>query len=83
MDKKGKYENLKAAAWITQFGLNMITPMVIFIILALWLRRKFALGDWVMLLAIGLGVCSMAGSMYSFIKTVRNGGGSGDKKDSD
>lgn len=83
MDKNDRYKSLKAAAWITQFGINMITPIILFIIIALWLKEKFNLGDWIMILAIILGVGGAIGSMFSFIKTAGNGGGSGDKKDPD
>ena len=82
-DNENKYKNLRAAAWLTQFGLNMVSPIIIAIIIASWLRNKFSLGDWVMLLAIILGVGASAVSMLSFIKTVQreNGGKSDDKKD--
>ena len=82
-DNENKYKNLRAAAWLTQFGLNMVSPIIIAILVAAWLKTRFGLGDWVILLAIILGVGAAFTSMFSFIKTVRreNGGKSDDKKD--
>lgn len=66
-----KYKNMRAAAHITQFGLSMVSPIILCIVVALWLRNSFGTGDWVMLLAIALGVMSSVVNMITFIKTVQ------------
>lgn len=83
--KNGGYKTMRALAWITQFGLNMITPLVLCLIAASWLKNKFAVGDWIMLAAIAVGILCACASMYSFIKTVKNENrrDSDDEKDSD
>lgn len=65
-----KYRALRAAGWLTQFGLNMISPIILCVIIALWVKNKFNTGSWVVILAIVLGVCSSVLNMITFIKTV-------------
>ena len=82
-DNEKKYKNLRAAAWLTQFGLNMVSPIILALLLASWLKNKFGFGSWVVFLAVVFGVGAAFTSMFSFIKTVRreSGGKNDDKKD--
>lgn len=48
--------------WLTQLGLSTAVPLVGFIWLAVWLRDRFNLGAWVLLVGIGLGLfCAIDG----------------------
>ena len=49
-------KNLRNIVWLTQLGLSVASPLVLGILGALWLRDRFALGGWVMLAGILLGV---------------------------
>lgn len=84
-DNNGKYSNLKAVGWLTQFGLNMVSPIILCIAAALWIKSRFNTGDWVMALAIVLGVSTAVLNMVSFIRSVNKeiGGGNDDKKRKD
>ena len=42
--------------WLTQLGLSVAGPLVGFILLALWLRQRFDLGVWVLVIGIVLGI---------------------------
>jgi F0F1-type ATP synthase assembly protein I len=66
---------MKALAWMTQFGLNMVTPIVLCIIVAAWLKNKFNIGDWIIIAAVVIGVGSSFVNMFSFIKTVKKENG--------
>lgn len=80
-----KYKHVRAAAYLTQFGLNMVSPIVLCIVIGLWLKNKFNLGSWLMIVAILLGVAASFLNMITFIKTVTKevGGEARDKKRSD
>ena len=55
-------KNLNMLVWLTQLGLSVAGPLVGFILLALWLRQRFDLGIWVVLVGIGLGFfCAVNG----------------------
>lgn len=41
--------------WLTQLGFSVAAPLAGFVLGALWLRSRFALGNWVLLIGIGLG----------------------------
>lgn len=83
--KDDRYKSMRALAWVTQLGLNMVTPLVLCIIAAAWLKNKFGMGDWIIFAAIIIGAGGSVVSMFSFIKTVNkeNGRKTDDKKDDD
>ena len=57
-----------ALAMITQFGIGTITPMLLCIFAALWLKDRFALGDWVVLIGVIMGIGSGFLSMMKMIR---------------
>ena len=86
MDKdKNLYKHIRAAAYITQFGLSMVSPIILCLILALWLKNTFNMGTWVVIVAILFGAGSSCVTMLNFIKIVKKemGGKEHDKKDVD
>lgn len=69
-DNENKYRYMKAVGHITQFGLDMVTPIVLCTIIAVWLKNRFNTGSWTVILAIIVGVAVSALNMFKFIKTV-------------
>lgn len=69
-DSENKYRHLRAVAHITQFGLDMVTPIVLFTIIAVSLRNAFNMGGWIVIVAIITGVACSILNMFKFIKTV-------------
>lgn len=53
---------------LTQLGLSVAAPPILLVFLALWMQKRFAVGEWVLLCAILLGVFSGAVSVYSFVR---------------
>ena len=52
--------------WITQLGISIVAPLGGFIWLGVWLRQRFALGVWVVLAGIFLGlICAIDGLRVS------------------
>ena len=57
-------------SWITQLGLSVAAPLAGFIFLALWLRSRFDLGNWVLWAGIVLGLVSALEGLYSSLKVL-------------
>lgn len=51
---------LSLLMWVTQFGLSALFPVCFFLLLAVWLRQKFALGLWI------VAVLGILGLLVSF-----------------
>lgn len=49
-------KNLSMIVWLTQLGFSIISPLVFYILLAVWLRNKYSLGVWVLIVGICLGI---------------------------
>ena len=49
-------KDLQLLTWLTQLGLNTAVPLAGFVLLAVWLRNRYALGLWVLFVGIGFGV---------------------------
>lgn len=63
-------KDLPLLVWLTQLGLSVAGPLVCYILLALWLQRRFSLGNWILLLGIGLGILSAVDGLRSSLKTL-------------
>lgn len=66
--KQSAYKVLESLSQITQFGFSIVSPLLILIWIAIWLKSKFLLGDWVVFAAIILGLASSFTSAVSFFK---------------
>ena len=53
---------------LTQLGLSVVTPPILAVLLALFLQKRFGLGDWVLLCAILIGIVSGVSSVFSFVR---------------
>ena len=52
--------------WLTQLGISVAAPLGGFVWLGIWLRQRFELGIWVVLVCVFLGVvCAIDGLRVS------------------
>ena len=56
-------KNVNLLIWLTQLGISVAAPLGGFIWLGVWLRQRFALGVWVVLLCIFLGIVGAVDGM--------------------
>ena len=55
-------KDLRMLVWLTQVGISVAAPLVVFLLIALWLRAQFGLGAWCILAAQALGmICALSG----------------------
>ena len=62
---------LRGLSMLTQLGLSIAMPPVLCILFGLWAQKKWALGDWVIVVSLLTGLVSGACSFASFIRTAR------------
>lgn len=56
--------------WLTQLGLSVAVPLAGWILLALWLRKQFALGDWMIWVGVLLGLIGAIDGLIRSLKAL-------------
>ena len=79
---KESFSAFRLIVWITQFGLSVISPLLLFIFGAVWLREKFELGGWVIAIGVVFGVLGAVGGLRSSLASMRRLSEKDDKADS-
>lgn len=55
-------KDLHMLIWLTQAGISVAAPPVVFLLGAIWLRDRFGVGSWCIWLALALGIiCAVSG----------------------
>ena len=62
---------LQGLSMLTQLGLSIAMPPVLCILFGLWAQKKWALGEWVIVVSLVVGLVSGACSFASFIRAAR------------
>ena len=57
--------------WVGQFGLSAIFPTVCFLLAAVWLRSRFGLGMWIVVVFGILGILTSVSSARSCLRSMR------------
>lgn len=53
---------------IAGFGLSVVTPLVVCILFAVWLRNRYGVGEWVIVTAVLVGLISSGCGAYRTIR---------------
>ena len=62
---------LSLLMWVGQFGLSIIFPTLLFLMLGVWLQTKFSLGIWVLILCGILGLLTSYSTTKSCLHSLR------------
>lgn len=62
---------LNLLMWVGQFGFSIIFPTLFFLLLAVWLRQKFSMGMWIILVFGILGVLTSISTTKSCLRSLR------------
>ena len=76
-------KDLNMLVWLTQLGLSVATPMGIFTLLGLWLKNRFQLGAWVIVVFCVIGLVCAADSFRHTLRAMELMAASGRKKQND
>ena len=63
-----KKRNLQLLLWVTQLGLTLTLPPIVLTAGAVWLRERFALGGWVVLLGVVAGLGAAVSGARDFFR---------------
>ena len=63
-------KNLSLLIWLTQLGLSVAIPPAVFVLLAVWLRNRFQLGAWVIILGAALGAVFAVDGLRQSLKSM-------------
>lgn len=61
---------LSLLMWVSQFGISIIFPTLLFLWLGAWLQNKFSLGIWVLILFGILGVLTSVSTVRSCLRSM-------------
>lgn len=63
-------KDLALLVWLTQLGISVAVPLAGYPLLALWLRSRFGWGNWVVWVALVLGVSAAIGGLRDALKSM-------------
>lgn len=69
---KKSFDAFKNLVFLSQIGLSLVLPIILFLMLASYLQTRFSLGTWVMPVALILGLISGGSSFISFLRYMYN-----------
>ena len=73
--------NVNLLVWLTQLGISVAVPPVVFILLGVWLRNRFSLGNWVVIVTVVVGVICAIDGLRTSLKAMERMSASKEKED--
>lgn len=67
---KDLYQAARHLVWLTQFGLSIVVPLVVSILLAVWLRQHFSLGGWVVVAGVFVGLFGAVSGLVTALRAM-------------
>lgn len=61
-------KDLSLLVWLTQLGMTVALPLAGFVLLGVWLNQRFALGTWVVIAGLVVGLCSAVTGLRSSLR---------------
>ena len=65
---RNNVKDLQLLSWLTQLGFSTAIPLVGFVLLAVWLKNRFSLGNWILFAGIALGLICAVNGFYRNLK---------------
>ena len=62
---------LNLLLWVTQFGFSLVFPMCFFLYLSSWLRQRFGLGMWIVVVFGILGLLTTISTARTSLAAMR------------
>lgn len=71
---KDLYDITRHLVWLTQFGLSICVPPILFVAAAVWLQKMFGLGSWTVAVGVILGILGAVSSLRYSLKAIERQG---------
>ena len=78
-------ELLRLVSYVSQFGLSVVMPIVLCVLLGVWLNMSYGVGEWLIVLLLVVGLISGGCGFFRFVRpfmsqdqAVSPNGGEGD-----
>lgn len=62
---KSRYKFMEGLIWLTQVGLSILCPLLLFILGAVWLHNHCSVGSWIIVVGIVLGLLGAVGGLIN------------------
>lgn len=74
--EKQKYlqEVMKGMVMVGQLGFSLVTPPLLLGALGLWLKNRFGLGSWIVLLMLFIGIMTLISTARSYFRDISAAG---------
>ena len=70
--RSGLAEMLRQLTYLTQLGITVLAPIVLSVLVGVFLNRRFDVGEWVIVLLLGVGLVSGGCGFFRFVRTFIN-----------
>jgi len=61
---------LSMITWVTQLGFSIIFPLCFFLMLAVWLQKKYGFGMWIVVLLGIIGALTTVSTVKSSVRSL-------------
>lgn len=65
------FKALRELSWLTQLGFSIVSPLLICVLGSVWLRNRFTLGRWVVIVGLLLGLGGALSAGLAFFRHTR------------
>lgn len=72
-------KDLNLLVWMTQLGMSVAVPLAGFTGLSVWLKNRFDLGVWIVLVGCAVGICCAVDGMRHSLRLMSQMGRKKDK----
>ena len=70
--RSGLAEMLRQLTYLTQLGITVLAPIVLSVLVGVFLNRRFDVGEWVIVLLLGVGLVSGGCGFFRFVRAFIN-----------
>lgn len=77
---KDLYDIARHLVWLTQFGLSICVPPVLFVAVSVWMQKALSLDGWIVAVGVILGILGAVCSMRYSLKAIERQGREPKKK---
>lgn len=69
MQKRSRFgEMLRLLTYVTQFGMAVVSPIVLSVLAGVWLAQRFGIGPWLIVVLLFVGLISGGCGFYRFVR---------------